>query len=104
MDGVFEIPLSPEAQSFQIDLANESYEMTLRWNQFAGVWILDLATSLGEPLALGLSLVTGTDLLAQLKYLGVDGELWSQTDNDQDATPTFDNLGLAGRLYFLPSS
>lgn len=69
-----------------------------------GGWILDILNSSdkpGRPIVCGIPLVTGANLLEQYSHLGISGELWVATDADPDAVPTFDNLGQAGRLYFV---
>ena len=102
MATVSEIPLKPStAQQFDIDLAGTTYRLRLRFNQFDLVWVLDISTPADVPVLMGCPVVTGVDLLAQHKHLGIPGQLWVQTDLDTQAVPTFDNLGTAGRLYFV---
>lgn len=98
---VFTVPTSPKPQSFFISLSGVSYQFTLKWNTASACWMLDLADANAAPLALGLPLITGANLLEQLDYLGVPGELIVQSDNDPDAVPTFDSLGSAGELYYI---
>lgn len=97
----YEIPLSAEAQKLDIALAGVTYKLRFVWNATSCCWILDVADADDNPLALGVPLVTGLDLLAQYAYLGIAGSLIVQTDNDTDAVPTYGNLGTAGRLYFV---
>ncbi len=66
-----------------------------------GGWVLDIADVDGNPIAFGLPLVTGHDLLGQYAYLGIAGELVVQSDADIYAPPTFDNLGTESHLYFV---
>jgi hypothetical protein len=102
MATIYEIPLSAAPQSFTAQLAGVSYQLTAQWRNAAeGCWILDIADAAGNPLVQGIPLVTGCDLLAQYRYLGIGGQLRVQTDNDPDAMPTFDNLGNASHLYFV---
>lgn len=99
---VFEVPLSPTPQTFGINLAGKSYQLTLRWRETTeGGWILDIADQQAAPIISGVPLVTGVDLLAQYAYLGFTGSLVVQTDNDPSAEPTFDNLGERSHLYFV---
>lgn len=96
------IPLKPAtSQRLVIALGTRTYRLTLKWNRFAAAWVLDVADSLGQPLALGLAVVTGADLLGQLEYIGVAGGLAAASDDDVDAVPTFANLGAQGHVYFL---
>lgn len=125
----YEIPLTPEAQIFTIALAGRSYQLKLVWNILTACWILDISTPAGAPIVQGIPIVTGLDLLAQYGYLLFGGGLMAQTDGstnievqfDGFATPgagadpgpqmqanifpndvpTFTNLGIAGRLYFV---
>jgi len=97
----YEIPLSPEPQQFTIELGGQSRRLRLYWCRDAQCWCLDIRDPGGEPLVLGLPVVTGCDILGQHKHLGLGGSLIAQTDNEADAVPTFDNLGTLGRLYFV---
>ncbi|MDB5444975.1 MAG: hypothetical protein JWQ97_292 [Phenylobacterium sp.] len=98
----FEIPLTPEAQTFRIALAGVSYQLTLLWRETTeGGWTLDIANDGGSPLVQGIPLVTGADLLEPYAYLGFGGQLIVQTDHQVGAVPTYANLGQASHLYFL---
>lgn len=99
----YEIPLSPKPQIFSIQLGGVTYKMTLRWNQYAAAWMIDIADALDTLLVGSVPLVTGVDLLAQYAYLGFNGKLVAQTDHDPNAVPTFSNLGTVGHLYFISS-
>lgn len=97
----YEIPLSPKPQVFSISLGGVTYKMTLRWNEPASSWMLDIGDETGALLVGSVPLVTGADLLAQYAYLGFAGKLIVQTDHDPNAVPTYDNLGTTGHLYFI---
>lgn len=96
----FEIPLTPAAQTFLISLAGVQYQMALQWRDAVnnGGWVLDIADETGNALVSGIPLVTGVDLLAEYKYIGIDAELWVQTDA-ADVVPTYTNLGIQSHLY-----
>ena len=49
-----EIPLSPEAQSFFIDLAGTTYLLKLQWNEKSQSWILDVGDNLGSIIVAGI--------------------------------------------------
>lgn len=100
---LFEIPLSAQSQSLQITLANVVYQLTVQWRNAAG-WILDIASMTGDPIIQGVPLVTGVDLLAQYRYLGIGGSLVVSTDADLDAVPAYENLGTTSHLYFAVQS
>jgi len=98
----YEIPLTPEAQTFKITLGATQYQMTLQYrNAPGGGWMLDIADVAGNRILSGVPLVTGADLLAQYDYLNFGGELWVQTDLDPAAVPTYENLGTTSHLYFI---
>lgn len=99
---VYEIPLSPTPQRFSITLGGVQYRMTVQYRNInEGGWIMDIADSTGSPIIQGIPLVTGIDLLAQYRHLGISGQLRVQTTSDPDAVPTFDNLGTDSHLYWV---
>lgn len=101
MSTAFEIPLSPEAQKFTIQLAGVTYNITVSWCAPAACWVFDIADRLDAPIIQGIPLVTGIDLLQQYAYLQFGGGLMVQTDHNPDAVPTLENLGVTGRVYFV---
>lgn len=103
MTTTYEIPLSPEPQTFSIQLAGTTYKLTTWWCDAAeqGGWIMDVADKQGNPLINGLPLVTGLDLLSQLTYLNIGGSLVVMGDAQPLAPPTFNDLGQEVHLYFL---
>jgi hypothetical protein len=99
----FLIPLINGPQEFEISLGGVNYTFVVKWNDSdeAG-WQFDiLDADSGEYLCAGQPLVTGTDLLAGLEYLGIEGKLVVYTNGDASAVPTFDNLGTNSNLFFL---
>ena len=100
---VYEVPLSPTPQTFQISLAGTTYTLTVKWNAQNASWMLDIADINSNAIVSGIPIITGADLLAQYEYLNIGGGLQAQTDNDTDAVPTLDNLGINGHLYFITS-
>lgn len=97
----YEIPLSPEPQTFTIELAGQTRKMRFYWCKDAQCWCFDLFDNQGVDLLLGVPVVTGADLLGQYAYLGLGGSIVAQTDHTPDEVPTFDNLGTSGRVYFV---
>ena len=96
----FEIPLSAQAQTVQVTIANVIYQMTVQWRDGAACgWVLDIADSGSNPIIQGIPLVTGRDLLAQYAHLGIGGSLAVATDGDLEAVPVYDNLGITSHLY-----
>ena len=101
----YEIPLSPKAQALTVSLPGGDYRLRFVCaNVEEGGWIMDIATSADEPLACGIPLVTGADLLGQYGYLNLGGALYVASDGVPDAVPTFANLGVRSHLYFVPSA
>ena len=96
------IPLLPAApQELTVKLAGINYKLALLYrNMPEAGWILDIRDDGDNSLVLGLSLVTGLDLLAQYKHLGIKGELFILTDGDLFKVPAFDDLGVTSFLYF----
>lgn len=83
-------------------MATVTTRCALNWNRAALCWVLDIYDVNDVPILQGVPLVCGADLLEQFAYLGLEGQLLAQTDHATDTPPTYDNLGLAGHLYFLP--
>lgn len=97
------IPLTNAPQTFQINLANVDYTMTVKWNDQMQSWILDLADSANNMLAAGMPFVTGADLLEGLEYLGLNGTLIVYVNGLPYQVPTLDDLGADANLYFQTS-
>lgn len=97
----YEIPLSPEPQKFSITLAGVDYQMRFYWNRYSECWCFDLLDAGAVPLLEGAPVVTGIDLLGQYPHLGIGGSILAQSDFDPSAVPTFENLGLEGRVFFI---
>lgn len=102
MTTVYEVPLIAATQTFQIDLNDITYRFTLRFNQYAACWLLDISDASDALLLGGVLLVTGADLLGQHRHLGFAGALVAQTDHDADTVPSLESLGTNGHLYYLP--
>jgi uncharacterized protein DUF6983 len=100
---VNQVPLVAQPQRISVSLVGVTYVLTVRWSPPNQAWMLDVADSAGTPVASAIPLITGADLLEQLGYLGIGGQMIVQTDNDTDAVPTLANLGTNGQLYFLTS-
>lgn len=99
MSSKFEIPLTPQPQTFNVSIVNTQYQFTLQWRDATNSgWVLDIADASSNPIISGIPMVTGVDLLAQYKYLAFGFELWVQTDA-ADAPPTYTNLGTSSHLY-----
>lgn len=93
------VPRQPQRAA--ISLSGTGYQLRTTWCAPAACWMLDIMDQGGNPLVQGVPLITGSGLLEQYAYLGITGELLVQTDNDPDAVPTFDSLGVLGHIYYV---
>jgi len=97
---VYRIPLEPTPQRFDIELGGRALTMEVRWNPEIPGWILDIYDAdTDAPLILCLPLITGIDMLAQHRYLGLPGSIVVTTDGDDLAVPTEYNLGGDSNLF-----
>ncbi|HDR9029889.1 TPA: hypothetical protein QDB14_004111 [Burkholderia vietnamiensis] len=102
MPNFYEIPLTPDPQTFTITLSGVDYRLTVQYRKAAGAgWILDIADSNDNPLVNGIPLVTGVDLLDQYAHLGLGGRLWVQGAENADDVPTFDDLGVGSHVFWV---
>jgi hypothetical protein len=101
MTTFYEIPLQSTPQSFPISLGGTTYNLTVTWNVQSQNWILDIADASSNPLAQGNPLLPGYNILGQLAYLGIPGQLFVQSDYSPDAPPTFTDLGQQGGAHLV---
>lgn len=97
----YEIPLSPEPQKFNIQLAGVTRQLRVYWCRFQECWVFDLGDNVGAPILQGIPIITGADLLGQYRHMQLGGSIIAQTDYSPNSVPTFDNLGVLGRVYFI---
>lgn len=97
----YEIPFEAQAQTFVIALAGVNYRFSTAYNTASACWMLDIATPDGAPIATGIPIVTGVDLLGQLGYLKFGGQLFVQSSGDPSATPGYADLGVNGFVFFV---
>ena len=97
---IFEIPLTPNAQSFLITLVGVQYRMTLVWRDIDdGGWFLDIADEQSNNIVQGIPLITGANLLEQYPDKNFGFGLYVGTDGDDAAIPTYNNIGTQSHLY-----
>ena len=98
---VFEIPLSPQPQTFSVQFPNGvTYSLRLIYLYTPDdCWLLDINDAQGNPIICGIPLVTGADLLAQYAYLGFGCKLYCTTDGNLGAVPRFFNLGVTAHIW-----
>lgn len=97
---IYLLPLVNIPQIFTIDLGGTTYTLTFKWNDIAQSWFMDIADATSTPLACGIPLICGADLLQQLAYIGIPGSLFVYTNGMAYAVPTIDNLGDNCNVYF----
>lgn len=95
---ITEIPLSPDNQQFNILIGTGNYRICVIWRDVAG-WVMDLQDSSGEDIIAGIPLVTGADLLAQYKYIGLGFAMVCLCDAATQEYPTKTDLGSGSHLY-----
>jgi hypothetical protein len=99
---VFEFPLSPSAQQMTVPIGARELTFRFAWSDSpAGGWFVDISSIDGTPLVRGLPLTAGENVLQQFNYLGIGGAIHVQTDVDPLVEPTYDNLGLNGRVFLV---
>jgi hypothetical protein len=98
---VQEIPLkAATAQQFLCEINGTTYGLSFYYlDTDMGGWAFDLCDQNFEPLAAGLQLVTGADLLAQYEYLNFGFTLYCVTDGAPFIPPWWSNLGQTSHLY-----
>ena len=86
-------------------MAAINYTLTVKWNDIAQCWFMDIADANANPLACALPLITGADMLDDLEYLGIGGQLIVFTNGeDPNSIPTLYNLGTDSNVYFVTSN
>jgi hypothetical protein len=105
MPTVLEIPLTARPLTFSVVLEGTTYGIRQYWLKPAQCWVINIYDAGDNLLIGGVPLITGTDLLTQLRqYVGPPGQMVVISDQfPPDAVPTLTNLGKTGHLYYLPS-
>lgn len=102
MATVEEFPLTADPQKVAIKLVGATYRFRFGWAATeGGGWFIDIADIDGNPLINGLPLTAGEDVLQQIEYLGIPGEIRVVTDGSDLIEPTFENLGTNGKVLFI---
>ena len=95
---IYEIPLNPYAERFQIEIAGEPYYLQTHWNVPMQRWTLDIGRSETEWLVTNLAMVNGLNLLEPYEHLGFNFELRLWIDGDLEGEASYDGLGTAAKL------
>lgn len=101
---IFEVPLSAEpSQVVTTTLHDVEYDLAVKWSDIAKRWTLDIVrTSDQEPLARGLSLVLGVNIMAG-RGLDTIGSMFvvDTSRRDEEASDAEGDLGGRVRVYFM---
>lgn len=97
----YEIPFTPEPQTFVIALAGVDYRLTTVWNKASESWTLDIMKPDNTPIVTGIPIVTGSNLLHQYAYLGIAGKIFVQSAGDVTKIPGLADLGIGGLVFFI---
>lgn len=97
----YEIPLTPEPQTFAIDLGSKTYEMVLEWGYVNNTWLVHMNDENGVRLLSSIPLVAGNDLLEPYAYMNLGGSLYARTDGQLFTPPSYENLGTLGHVFFV---
>lgn len=78
---IYEIELDNTDTTFRLDLGGQTFQARKVWNPASALWELSLYDPVTlAPLALGVPLVTGVDLLGLFYDLGLSGILYVVAD------------------------
>lgn len=106
----YEIPLFPSPQTMGVTLSGNTYNLRFLFRDSQGAypdtlpagWVMDISDVNQNLLVGAVPLITGANLLEQYAYLGINGGLYVGTDGDPEAVPTYQSLGAASHLYYVP--
>lgn len=91
--------------SQDVDLEGVVYNLRFRWAERTEEWHLDLRDAEGDPILLGIKLVTLYPLLRNYRHLVVPpGELFFVDNKDESARPTLDGMGERFKLIYIEST
>lgn len=94
----YELPMSDEpSQEFICELDGIKYLFRVQLNVRGDFWTLDVNTVDDEPIALGIPLVLGADLLANERF--IHGVLFLAGYSGKGVDPTGDTLGEYGLIW-----
>ena len=93
-----EIPLTSGSQILYCNIGSITYRLSINWRDPYGYY-LDLADNNGNYIIRGVPIVTGCDIMAQLKYLNIPGQWVILTDGQQPyLNPSYNALGLTSHF------
>lgn len=92
---LYEIPLLDRNQKFFIKLNKVNYQLKLIYRNR---WYLDIYQANTEPVALGIPLVSGIDILSPFSHV-ISGSMYVQNLNEVESQ-SFNDLGTNIKLYW----
>ncbi|MDH2645567.1 phage baseplate plug protein [Acinetobacter baumannii] len=92
---LYEIPLLDRNQKFFIKLNKVNYQLKF---VFRKRWYLDIFKTNSEPVALGIPLVLGIDILSPFSHV-ISGSMYVQNLNE-DESQSFSDLGTNIKLFW----
>lgn len=97
---IYEIPLSAGAQTFNVQIFANTYQMRLLFADSQNpCWLLDIADRDGNDLVCGIPLIPGGDMLEQYPEIGFGFALRCAVARSAAAVPSYEDMGGALRLY-----
>jgi hypothetical protein len=101
VSSIYNIPLSPGAQRFSVDLGDGDYRFRLIYRDAdeAG-WSMDIDGPRGIAIH-GIPFVVGIDLLWQYRYFGVPGQLFAHRTDDGPEIVAYEDMGIAVQLVYV---
>jgi hypothetical protein len=97
----FDLPVQPYPMIFGISVRDVSYGFRTQYRETPeGGWLMDLMDGNALPLARGIPLVSGLDLMYQFNHLNLGFALVTLC-LDGRTTPTYESLGIEDRLVLV---
>lgn len=96
----YKLPFSNLPQKFTCKLGGKNLSFSSKYNNQAGVWMVDVEDAkTKECLIASLPVTTGDDLFYQFKFLGLGALMIALTNGDYKTPPTNDNLGTEAFIF-----
>lgn len=96
----YKLPFSNLPQKFTCQVGKRSLSLSSKYNNYAGVWMVDVEDAkTKECLIASLPVTTGDDLFYQFNFLGLGALMVALTNGDYKAPPTNDNLGTEAFIF-----
>lgn len=98
---IVQLPFDGINERFTTSLEGRDFVISVRWNEWIPAWEMSIGTAADGVLATPIPIVGGADLIDQYRdRLGLTGAMFAYVEGEADQTPTEDNLGAAGGVYY----